>query len=237
MIHWIHKRINKSFGPKKLDPANASPGVLGFHGDIYMRNLACDLLSKSNYYIETGTHQGETLYYVGDSFSSLPVLACEPDSTRFSQATELTSSKKNVTIHNIVSQELLKILQEDYQHWFGQVGTFFLDAHGYGFEWPLKEELAFITKHFKGAYILIDDFLVPGHPNFGYDVFNEHVCSHEYVRESLDSNAQWRLFYPKYWRRTSNYHPLRGWGLYALGDAINYAFPDLLCGQFWEYEG
>lgn len=92
-----------------------------------------------------------------------------------------------------------------------------MDAHGYGFEWPLKEEVFFITRAFKRAHVLIDDSKVPGLDCFGYDKYKEQICSLDYLKDAINPRIEYQLYYPCYTDRTSRYHPLRGWGLIVFG--------------------
>jgi hypothetical protein len=102
---------------------------------------------------------------------------------------------------------------------------FWLDAHGYGFEWPLRKEISFITTNFERAYILIDDFKVPGLDCFGFDEYDGQVCSFEYIKSALNPGLEYRLCYPNYKERTSAHHPLRGWGLLEFGHNEDLTLP------------
>jgi hypothetical protein len=105
---------------------------------------------------------------------------------------------------------------------------FWLDAHGYGFKWPLREEVSFITGHFQTAYVLIDDFKVPGLDCFGYDLYDGQECSFDYIRDALDESIEYSLYYPSYTERTSRHHPLRGWGLIEFGHEAALELPTTL---------
>ena len=105
---------------------------------------------------------------------------------------------------------------------FDKKVLFWLDAHGHGFEWPLKEEIAFITKNFKNAAIFIDDFKVPHNENFLWDSYDGQYCSFDYIKDSI-VNDSYSLYYPDYNIKTSEHHPLKGWAVIFLG-------PDLFNG-------
>lgn len=81
----------------------------------------------------------------------------------------------------------------------------------------VEKELEFITARFESAYILIDDFKVPGRDYFGYDQYQEQICSYDYVKGSLNPGKTYQLYYPTYQDKTSKHHPLRGWGLLVFG--------------------
>lgn len=128
-----------------------------------------------------------------------------------------TEGLANISIYNETSQEFIHRLKRQYSNLFDEKSLFWLDSHGYGFKWPLKEEIAFITPNFKAAFILIDDFKVPGLDIFGYDEYEGQECSFDYIKEDLNPKLEYRLYYPNYTDRTSKHHPLRGWGLIEFG--------------------
>ncbi|QDU67266.1 FkbM family methyltransferase [Engelhardtia mirabilis] len=195
----------------------AQPGAVGFHGDAYLLRLVAWLAARSEVFVETGTNLGTTLGYVARTFPSLRCLSCEPDPASFEVARHHVADQPQVAINRQTSQEFLGHLATIGSELFERPTLFWLDAHGYGFDWPLREELAFIGERFQQGFVLIDDFLVPGHPEFGFDQYEQHVCSWDYVRESLAPGWRHRLYYPAYTERTSSFHPLRGWGLIQFG--------------------
>jgi FkbM family methyltransferase len=184
----------------------------GFHGDVHLLALADHLLARADVLVETGANVGSTLAYVARRYPHLTCISCEPDAEAFARAREHTRDLPNVELHNLPSQELLRLLSTRRDVREGTV-VFWLDAHGYGFEWPLREEIAFATTHVRDPLILVDDMLVPGLPCFGYDEYEGQVCSLEYVRGSIGGEVD--VFYPRYTERTSPWHPLRGWALLA----------------------
>ena len=190
---------------------------IGFHGDRQLLSLIDAMSQECRYFIETGTNVGTTLAYVAQKYPHLQCLSCEPDQAAFDQAVKNTEGLANVHLFNQASQEFLAILRTQYQIAFDQTTLFWLDAHGYGFEWPLQTEIAFITEHFQSAYILIDDFLVPGAAMFGYDSYQGQICSFEYIKNFINPHVTYRLYYPNYTERTSRHHPLRGWGMIEYG--------------------
>jgi hypothetical protein len=62
---------------------------------------------------------------------------------------------------------------------------FYLDAH-WGEYWPLRDEITEILK-LRRAVIAIDDFVVPRHPFYGFDVYRTNVCGWYYISDLLDS--------------------------------------------------
>lgn len=190
---------------------------VGFHGDEYLLSLVDHLASNSNIFFETGSNVGSTLAYVASNYPWLRCLSCEPDKAAFQQASVNAGKYVNAELFNGTSQQFIEHLSKNESGIFSEQCFFWLDAHGYGFEWPLKKELEFITGRFSSAYILIDDFKVPEQEHFGYDQYQEQVCSYDFIKSALSQDKTYQLFYPSYNIKTSKHHPLRGWGLLVFG--------------------
>ncbi len=183
---------------------------VGFHGDEYLLALADTLCLKAAAFVETGANVGSTLAYVGSRWPRLRCLSCEPDKRAFEQAVENTSRLSNVLLFNLASQDFLKCVLAHLPHLQRAPVLFWLDAHGRDFKWPLRDEIATVTRSFTDPLILVDDFKVPGRDWFGYDEYDGQVCSLEYVKDSIDGAVE--VYYPCYTKKTSPHHPLRGWG-------------------------
>lgn len=189
---------------------------IGFHGDKYLIEFAMSIISKSKYFIETGSNVGSTIAFVAKSTSKVFSYSCEPDKVAYDYAKMNTENLK-VEMFNETSQLFLQRIKNQFSNLFSDEVTFWLDAHGYGYEWPLKEEIKFITNHFKKAYIFIDDFKVPNFDCFGYDSYEDQECSYEFIKNSMSTNHSYSIYYPCYTERTSSHHPLRGWCLIEYG--------------------
>jgi hypothetical protein len=189
---------------------------LGFHGDRYLLDLVDSVAKGCACFIETGTNVGTTLAYIAKTYPFLKCLSCEPDKEAFLRAAENTSPYGNVRVYNKRSQEFLTLMEQEYGMLFKERALFWLDAHGYGFDWPLKQEMGFITSHFENAFIFIDDFKVPDLDCFAYHSYKDQICSFDYIRDSIETR-DFSLYYPGYTERTSTHHPLTGWGLIAVG--------------------
>lgn len=187
---------------------------VGFHGDDYLLKVV-DFLANlpSKNFIETGSNVGSTLTYTAKKYPNLTCISCEPDSEAFQHATKNSKEANNVILYNQLSQDFLTTLQQKHSNTFEEKSIFWLDAHGYGFDWPLKEEVNFIMTNYKDYLILIDDFLVPNAEHFLYDVYKEHICSYDYIKEAIPTEAKFSLYYPNYKEKTSKHHPLKGWCL------------------------
>lgn len=198
----------------------------GFHGDRYLIELVNFLLADCKYFVETGTDVASTLNYVARANPTVKCLSCEPHKATYEEALKNTAGCDNVKIYNTKSQEFIEIIKNDYKEILESITLFWLDAHGQGFTWPIKEEISFITSDCKSGYILIDDFKVPGLDCFGYDSYKGQQCSFDYIRKSLNQEIDYALYYPSYTEKTSDFHPLRGWGLIPYGQMASIKLPE-----------
>ena len=208
-------------GIKKLFP-RALPTLsvfreLGFHSDQYLLGLVDVLLPHCAYFVETGTHVGSTLAYVARTYPGVTCLSCEPSRQAFRQAVRNTRGLANAFIYNEDSETFLERLGARYPDLVSQEVLFWLDAHGQGFRWPLRAELAHITGKHRAAYVLIDDFQVPGRPHFGYDTYQDQSCSYDYIQSALNPKHRYDFYYPDYAERTSTHEAMRGWVLIDFG--------------------
>lgn len=204
---------------------------VGFHGDRYLLDVVDALAQDVDMFVETGTNVGSTLAYFARKHPHIPCLSCEPDLEAFQHAQKNVSDLTNITLYNQTSQQFLETLREKHGDIFKKKVLFWLDAHGYGFQWPLKEELAFISGNFLQALILIDDFKVPGREMFGYDEYQGQICSYEYIKDALNPARTYKVYYPNYTEHTSLHHPLRGWGLIAYHQEQGLRLPERIQGN------
>jgi hypothetical protein len=192
---------------------------VGFHGDEYLLTLVDHLIDRCDWFVETGTNVGSTLAYVGRTYPDVQCISCEPDSDAAGHAKSHTENLSNVQVFEESAQTFLDRLDRTYDPLFSADRTlFWVDAHGYGFQWPLREEIAFLSERLERGYVLIDDFKVPGREEFGYGAYEDQVCSYEYIRDDIAEGWEHTLYYPGYTEHTSDHHPLRGWGLFAVGE-------------------
>jgi len=199
---------------------------IGFHGDKYLLQLVNLLLDECIFFIETGANVGSTLIYVAKKYPGIKCFSCEPDVESFSFAMKKVKKLENANLWNESSPAFLTRILEAYGDTLKMHSSlFWLDAHGYGYDWPLREEIDIITSNFNKAFILIDDFKVPGVDVFGYDSYNGQECSLDYIRDSFDPGKTYHIYYPGYTDKTSQHHPLRGWCMIDFGHLNN--APDL----------
>lgn len=217
-------------GKARPSPRRSAPLLdKGFHGDRYLLALIDELAEHTSSFVETGTNVGSTARYVGARWPRLPVHSCEPDGDAFRAAREATRALPNVVLYNLDAQRFLEQLYGSEPRLSEQPVLFWLDAHGYGFEWPLRFEVSFITGRQTSGALLIDDFEVPGQPQFKFAAYDGQVCNWEYIRASLAPGRTYRLLYPQYRDRTSPHHPLTGYVAILFGDIPT---PSLQDGRF-----
>ncbi len=216
---------------RRLKRSATSP-MKGFHGDTYLLALVDSILARCECFIETGTHVGTTLAYVARTHRHLTCLSCEPNDELRRSAEQATARYDNATILPMTSQEFLKVYGQRYPDVPRRRVFFWLDAHGDGFDWPLREEVQHVTRTYPSAYMMIDDFRVPDRPEFGFDEYDGQVCDFDYVKDSIQPGLSYRRYYPAYSEHTSPYHPLRGWVLFDIGHDQPLALPRRLAGNY-----
>lgn len=229
MLIWLKNKLRPVERRSELRVMSQFIDV-GFHGDEYLLSLVDHLAGQCRVFVETGSNVGSTLAYVARTYPDLRCLSCEPERSAFEQAREHTSQYGNVFLFSGRSQEFIHYLVDHESTIFSQPCLFWLDAHGYGFEWPLKNELEFITSCIGSAYILIDDFKVPGRDDFKYDIYQDQICSYDFVKGALNPSRTYQLYYPTYKDKTSKHHPLCGWGLLVIGHN-DFQIPEQLAGK------
>lgn len=209
---------------KKRPQSTYKTFEIGFHGDKYLLELV-EYLSQQgvSHFIETGSNVGTTFAYFAKNYPDVDCFTCEPDDKAFQILEKNTVGLNNTNLYHMTSQKFMEELKcrGDFKHITNTKVLFWLDAHSYGYEWPLQDEVSFIFDNFKNAYILIDDFKVPHNNTFTYDQYKDQLCAHEYIKDSIGSNI-YELYYPDYSEKTSKHHPLVGWGLYVFGEEITW---------------
>ncbi len=158
---------------------------LGFHGDRYLLDLVADCMPIIGAFIETGTNVGSTARYVCTEYPGVPVYSCEPSADAYAVAQRTLAGFPKSHLYQLPSPDFLHHLYGDRPELAGSTNLFYLDAHGFGFEWPLKDEVAFITGKNPCGLILIDDFEVPGEPQFGFCEYDGHRCGFPLIEQDI----------------------------------------------------
>lgn len=194
---------------------------LGFHGDRYLLSLVDGIMRSADAFVETGTNVGSTARYVARKCPQVAVYSCEPDPDAFRVAQQTLAGLDNATLYNLGSPEFLDVVHADHPGLLRSTNLYFLDAHGYGFAWPLRDEVEFITQRLDRGVFIIDDFEVPGKPEFRCEASEGDKCCFAYVQGSLAKGRTYRVVYPAYTEHTSPHHPLVGYVVVEFGtDAV-----------------
>ena len=212
----IKKFINKLIKKNNRKLSKFMPS--GFHGDKHLGNIVFSCLKKSEQFIETGGNVGSTLHFVASNFTDIPAYSCEPDEKAFNYAKKNISNLNNAKIFKELSPDMIIRLSKEIPELLDKTTTFWLDAHQFGYKWPLHEEVSFITNNFKKGFIFIDDFEVPHIKDFKFSQYEKESCNFEYIENDINQNIEHKLFYPNYKEVTSAHHPLTGWGLIVFGE-------------------
>jgi FkbM family methyltransferase len=197
-----------------------TPLPLGFHGDRHLLQLVDHLVQGVDLFLETGSNTGSTLGYVARRFPQLDCLSCEPDPEAFRTAEAHALTRPGVRLLPLTSQAFLSELPQLQPDLPSRRPLAWLDAHGYGYEWPLREEIEVLTRLVPRGLLLIDDFEVPGATEFEWDSYAGQVCNFGYIANHIAPQVAYRLFYPAYREHTSPWHGLRGWGLIAFAPSL-----------------
>ncbi len=193
----LGEEIKSFFAPVLPRSMFAGNDSNAFHGDEQWKTLVkkiTDAVSPTSI-VETGTYKGDTTEYLA-KISSSPIFTCEVIGMYRRESGRRLSPYKHVNLLKGSSAALIQRLVAEKK--LGEMPLFFLDAHWYGY-WPLADEMKHISALSK-AIIMIDDFKVPGRPQFGYDVQNnDGVIIEEdinYLKPMLSGNS--RVLFPKY---------------------------------------
>jgi len=214
----------------KRDPGLLKTHPVGFHGDKYLLELVDSIASECDVFIETGCNVASTAFYVARNYPGLRVCSCEPDPQAFQAAQRVLSEHSDASVVNQPSPEFLYSLFEAEPELRTNRPLCWLDAHGYGYRWPLAEEIAFLTSRCGSAFLLIDDFQIPGRPEFVFDEYDGQVCGLDLVRPALTAGRRYQFILPEYTEHTSRHHPLVGTSLFVFG--VEYTLPKALQGAF-----
>jgi len=193
---------------------------LGFHGDKYLLDLVDDFMQVVEAFVETGANVGTTARYVAKTYPTITVFTCEPDPDAFKVARETLSDHKNAHLYKMKSPQFLHAVHKEHPSLLTSTNLYYLDAHDYGFKWPLKEEIKFISSQLENAIIIIDDAKAPDNPQFKYCAYDGQECNIDYLKDALVPGKQYHLCYPTYTEKTSSHHPLTGYLVVGFGDKV-----------------
>jgi hypothetical protein len=178
-------------------------GAGGFHRDAMYRGVMLELLKAFPFtsFVETGTYHGYSTELVAIHHPNLPIFTSEVVENTYYIAR--AALKKYPNIHQTLgsSNEFIEKLVKDPA--IGAFPLFFLDAHWYKY-WPLRDELRHIGNAKLKCVIVIDDFEVPGQPQFEFDVDGGakqgagENCNLGYIQPALVPGNTFHCIFPKY---------------------------------------
>jgi len=194
----------------ELEQYEARKKNTGFHGDAFLITAIMTAMQNATQFVESGTHLGDTLEFMASCFPTKRCVSCEIGQSKFQAAHKRLSDKNNVFLVPEASPKFLKLLKTCVPSFVHSKTCFWLDAHLEGVQLPIREELASITSQFSDYQIFIDDFLVPGQEQFGFDSYSDGTLELSTIEPHLAPGTYGGLF-PNYDHKTSLHHPLRGW--------------------------
>jgi hypothetical protein len=206
-----------------------------FHNDPHLLAVIDSIANGQGIklFVETGTHVGTGLKYMAETYPSLMCYSCEPHMPTYKAAMEnLKPVSGRVSVFAGTSEAFFERFQNMMPYRMQEPAMFWLDAHSHGFGAPLPEEVAFVTRAWVGGYILIDDFQVPEHPGFGYDVYKRGALSWELIKDSVALERVTGLWYPGY--EPGPPPGGRGWVLLTFGSVAPWPPPETLRDKVWE---
>lgn len=189
---------------------------MGFHGDPNLRAVVDYLSESSKFYVETGTHKGHTFSYMVRKYPHIECFGCEPAKGRFDIVNKQTKHLENSKVFNETSQDFMIRLKKEHKYIFKGPALFWLDAHSKMFKWPLAEEIKFFTGRMKSGSILIDDFCVPGQPQFRCNKYGKQKYTYSYASRFLNKRKKYKVYFPKY-KKSREKQVLTGWVLIQFG--------------------
>jgi predicted O-methyltransferase YrrM len=179
------------------------PGWGAFHWDRKYQGLMLDLLDAFQFtsFVETGTYRGYSTELIASRHPDLKVFTTEVVPATYERSKGFLSKYPNITPLLGSSEKVVAELLSEKK--VGSMPLFYLDAHWEHY-WPLRDELRSIGGSGLKSVIVIDDFEVPGQPQFGYDIdgggqqIAGERCNLQYILPALDRRQTFHAAYPKY---------------------------------------
>lgn len=134
------------------------------------------------YAIETGTCLGYTADWLCENYEKVSTIEINENYLNF--ALKRLNKRDNVVVYVGSSEnQLLQMINELPEK---EKIFIFLDAH-WGQHCPLKDELRQIKESGVKPVIAIHDFVVPNHPELGYDSINGQPFNYEWLKSDFDA--------------------------------------------------
>lgn len=156
--------------------------VDAFGKDKYLKMQFRNLMEKHDIdtVVETGTYKGQTTKALAYMVNMVHTI--ELNEAYYHEAFQELSDEHNVKMHLGSSPEIINSLHLELEQ---QNVLFFLDAHWYNYN-PLLDELESIHDIGQRPVIVIHDFKVPAHPEFGFDTYNGQDYEWSWIKEHID---------------------------------------------------
>lgn len=162
-------------------------GQLPFEGSAEIADIVSRLIKEHGIqtFIETGTQRGATALWAAKQ--GVDVITIEADKEYYEEALE---NLKGSRVQILFGDSGEAIRNRIFMPVHGRI-LFFLDAHGCKIGGtPLLRELEAIRDTCPtGPIITIHDAQVPGHPELGYDKYEDCELSTGFVRECLEATG------------------------------------------------
>ena len=156
---------------------------LAFNNDRYLEEKFLKIRDSFNLdtVIETGTYHGATTSWFSEHFKDVYTIESHPK--HFGEASERIGHIDNIKMSLGDSPEFLKTTLSSIDD---SKTIIFLDAHWYTN--PVLAELDAIKESGKLPILAIHDFMVPGHPEFGYDEYPEQdiIYNWEWIEDHIN---------------------------------------------------
>jgi hypothetical protein len=145
--------------------------------------------------VETGTYIGTTTERL--AATQIPIYSVENNPRAYGFARNRLWRRRNVHLKRGDSRAALRAwLNGPLHNYSGGHLLFYLDAHWWGSDLPLNEEIDIIFSHCSKAIVMIDDFSVPFDDGYSYDDYGDgKVLAPAYIEPAVRS-FQLRAFYP-----------------------------------------
>lgn len=198
-VRQVSKRIAERIDPRIVAATewvrpNTYMSPLGpMNGQAARRAMVVDVVTQMRplAMVESGTYRGGTTGFLAD-ISGVHVYSVEASLRWHTFARWLHGNRQQIHLHHGDSRSFLRRLAKDPSIPHERV-MFYLDAH-WNEDLPLAEELLIIQNSWEESAILIDDFEVPGDPEYGFDDYGPGATLTEPIIP-VEMSA-WQRMYP-----------------------------------------
>lgn len=145
---------------------------------------------NSDAFIETGLFRGGTATIIRSWFPDVKIYEVEINPRYCEYGRNLFQNDPNTEIFLSDSKLFLENNIDMFKKHTNPL--FFLDAHWDPKNWPLRDEIKYISK-LDSPIVLIDDFKTPGKP-YGFDTYDGVECSRAYIEDLIKPMTDYIYF-------------------------------------------